>query len=183
VLKILFLDTETRSRTDISAGTDRYTRDAQCRIVTYVPETGPAKIYLPFQTGVIPRDLYDPLMDPETILVAHNAVFDRLILDRSLHVRTQLSRWFCTMACASAHGLPGSLEALGKVCGLSEDEAKLTDDKGLIHTFCVPQAATGKFIEPHEAPLEWDRFCRYAIRDTEALRAIYYKMPKHNYGY
>ena len=182
-MKLLFLDTETRSRTDISAGTDRYTRDAKGLILTYAHETGPAKIWLPIFNEVMQNDLRHSLADPETTLVAHNAAFDRLILDRSLNIRTALSRWFCTMACASAHGLPGSLEALGKVCGLSEDEAKLTDDKGLIHTFCVPQAATGKFIEPHEAPVEWDRFCKYAIRDTEALRAIYYKMPKHNYGY
>ena len=50
---------------------------------------------------------------------------------------------------------PGSLEALGKVCGLNEDEGKLVDDKGLIDTFCVPQPATGKFIEPEDAPEEW----------------------------
>ena len=47
MLKILFLDTETRSRVDISAGTDRYTRAAECIIVTYAFETGPAQIWLP----------------------------------------------------------------------------------------------------------------------------------------
>jgi DNA polymerase len=85
------------------------------------------------------------------------------------------------MAMASAHGLPGSLEGLGKVCGLNEDEAKLVDDKGLINTFCVPQPATGKFIEPEEKPEEWARFCAYAIRDTEALRTIYSRLPQANY--
>jgi len=182
VLKILFLDSETRSRTDISAGTDRYTRDAQCMIVTYAFATGPAKIYIPLQSGVIPRDLYDALMDPEFLIVAHNAAFDRLILQRSLKISTPVSRWRCTMAGASAHGLPGSLEALGKVCMLTEDEGKLVDDKGLIQTFCCPQPATGKFIEPEDAPVEWARFCAYAIRDTEALRTIFNRMPQVNYA-
>jgi DNA polymerase len=182
VLKILFLDTETRSRTDISAGTDRYTRDAQCMIVTYAFATGPAKIYIPLQSGVIPRDLYDALMDPEFLIIAHNAAFDRLILQRSLKISTPVSRWRCTMAAASAHGLPGSLESLGKVCMLTEDEGKLVDDKGLIQTFCCPQPATGNFIEPEDAPIEWARFCNYAIRDTEALRTIFNRMPQVNYG-
>jgi DNA polymerase len=86
------------------------------------------------------------------------------------------------MAGASAHGLPGSLEGLGKVCGLNEYEAKLVDDKGLIQTFCCPQPATGQFIEPEDAPVEWARFCAYAIRDTEALRAIFNRMPQVNYA-
>ena len=180
-VKLLFLDTETRSRTDISAGTDRYTRAAECRIVTYAFATGEAKIWLPFQDPIQPRDLADALTDPEFLIVAHNAAFDRLVLARSLHLVTPISRWRCTMAGASAHGLPGSLDALGKVCGLTADEGKLVDDAALIDTFCVPQPATGKFIEPEDKPEEWARFCAYAIRDTEALRTLFNRMPQVNY--
>jgi hypothetical protein len=180
-VKILWLDTETRSRIDISAGTDRYTRAAECIIVTYAFATDPAKIWLP-RVEPIPRDLADALADPEFLLIAHNSAFDRLILQRALKISTPVSRWRCTMACASAHGLPGSLEALGRVCMLTADEGKLVDDKGLIQTFCVPQPSTGKFIEPHEATIEWARFCAYAIRDTEALRSIFNRMPQVNYA-
>jgi DNA polymerase bacteriophage-type len=182
VIKIIFLDTETRSRTDISAGTDRYTRDAECRIVTYAFVTGPAKIWFPFIDPLPPRDLMDALNDPEFLILAHNAAFDRLILWRALGISTPVSRWRCTMAGARAHGLPGSLEALGNVCGLSAEEGKLVDDKGLIQTFCCPQPATGKFIEPEDAPIEWARFCAYAIRDTEALRTLFNRMPQVNYA-
>src|ERR1700733_13405579 len=181
MLKILFLDTETRSRLDISVGTDRYTRAAECRIVTYAFVTGPAKIWLPY-CQPIPQDLKDALDDPEFLILAHNAVFDRLILARALKLVTPVSRWRCTMAAASAHGLPGSLESLGKVCGLSEDEGKLVDDKKLIDTFCSIQPATGKFVEPEDAPEAWQRFCNYAIRDTEALRTIFNRMPQSNYA-
>lgn len=181
MLKILFLDTETRSRLDISVGTDRYTRAAECRIVTYAFATGPAKIWLPY-CQPIPQDLKDALDDPEFLILAHNAAFDRLILARALKIVTGVARWRCTMAGASAHGLPGSLEALGTVCMLSADQGKLTDDKGLIHTFCEPQPTTGEFIEPEDAPEEWQRFCNYAIRDTEALRTIFNRMPQANYA-
>ena len=82
---------------------------------------------------------------------------------------------------AYAHGLPGSLEVLGIVCGLPRDQQKLVEDGKLIDTFCVPQAATGQFIEPWEMPREWERFCLYAVRDTDALREIYKRLPTHNY--
>jgi len=181
VLKLLFLDSETRSRTDISAGTDRYTRDAECIIVTYAFATGPAKIWFPRVDPIPPADLMAAVQDPTVFFVAHNSAFDRLVFSRCLGINIPLARFRCTMAAASAHGLPGSLEGLGKVCGLNEDEAKLVDDKGLINTFCVPQAATDKFIEPEDAPVEWARFCAYAIRDTEALRTLFNRMPQVNY--
>jgi DNA polymerase len=120
VLNILYLDTETRSRVDISAGTDRYTRAAECIIVTYAFVTGPAKIWLP-RIEPIPADLQEHLNDPNALLIAHNAAFDRLILQRALKINTGVARWRCTMAGASAHGLPGSLESLGKVCMLTAD--------------------------------------------------------------
>ena len=97
MLKLLFLDTETRSRLDISVGTDRYTRVAECRIVTYAFVTEPAKLWLPY-CHPIPQDLKDALSDPEFLILAHNAVFDRLILARALKLVTSVSRWRCTMA-------------------------------------------------------------------------------------
>jgi DNA polymerase bacteriophage-type len=149
--------------------------------VTYAFATGPAKIWLPY-CQPIPQDLKDALDDPEFLILAHNAAFDRLILARALKLVTGVARWRCTMAGASAHGLPGSLESLGKVCMLTADEGKLTDDKGLIHTFCEPNPITGEFNEPEDFPVEWARFCAYAIRDTEALRSIFNRMPAVNYA-
>lgn len=193
-MKFCFTDTETRSRTDISLGNDLYTRDAKCMIVTYarslcmplsngqlVWSDSPAHIWEPWHEPSAPADFIDAVIDPEVIFVAHNAAFDRNILRRCLQVEIPVERWWCTMAQANAHGLSGSLGTLGETCGLSEDQRKLVDDASLIDTFCVPQAATGKFIEPWELPDEWKRFCRYAVRDTETLRAIFKRLPQHNY--
>lgn len=177
----LFLDTETRSRVDISEGTDLYTRAAECLIVTYAFESGPARIWEPWKDPIPPADLWGALQDPSVTLVAHNAAFDRLIMLRALHMDIPVERWECTMARANAHGFPGSLEQLGQICGLPEDKQKLVEDGKLIDTFCVPQRATGRFVQPEEMPNEWARFCNYALRDTEALRAIYGALPRHNY--
>jgi DNA polymerase len=180
-LKKLFLDTETRSETDISLGTDLYTRDARCMIVTYAIDDAPVQIWEPWKDPTVPASLLQHVDDQNVLFIAHNAAFDRLILQRCLNINVPLERWRCTMAQACAHGLPGSLEVLGVVCGLPLDQQKLVDDKGLIDTFCVPQPALGRFIEPTEKPDEWQRFCRYAIRDTDTLRAIYKRLPAVNY--
>jgi DNA polymerase len=180
-IRLLFIDTETRSRTDIGEGTDLYTRDAECLIVTWAWAQGPARIWQPWQDPIMPQELWDGLHDASVTLIAHNAAFDRLILQRALKVFTPADRWQCTMAQANAHGFPGSLAMLGQVCGLPPDQQKLVEDGKLIDTFCVPQRATDRFIEPEEMPREWERFCNYAIRDTEVLRSIYERLPSHNY--
>jgi DNA polymerase len=191
VTKYCFLDTETRSATDISLGNDLYTRDAECLIVTHAYsgfEDGkwydkPTQIWEPWQDPMIAPDLQARIDDPHVIFVAHNAVFDRNILLRALGIRIPVERFMCTRAMAYAHGLPGSLEALGRVLGLAEDQAKIVgDDYKLIDTFCCPQGATGKFIQPYEAPDAWKRFCTYAIRDTDALREIFKRLPTANYS-
>ena len=188
-MKFCFLDTETRSRTDIGLGNDLYTRDAKCMIVTYAPSVfdgykwtdTPTQIWEPWQDPLIPSSLRIAIEDGDVIFVAHNAVFDRFILLRALSIRIALKRWRCTRAQAYSAGLPGSLELLGIVVGLPEDQQKLVDDSKLIHTFCVPQGATDRFIEPWERPDDWRRFCNYAIRDTDALREIYKRLPSCNY--
>lgn len=189
-MKFCFFDTETRSRTDIGLGNDLYTRDARCLIVTYAMSTleggrwldSPTQIWQPWNDPAIPADFQAAIDDPQVVFVAHNAVFDRFILLRCLGIRIALRRWMCTRAMAYSHGLPGSLEMLGVVCGLDADHKKLIEDKKLIDTFCVPQMATNRFIEPWEMPREWERFCLYAIRDTDALREIYRRLPTHNYS-
>lgn len=180
--RICFTDTETFSEVPISAGTDLYTRAAECMIVTYAIDEAPTKIWQPWEPcgDDMPLDLQECIADPATLFVAHKAEFDFNIYERALRIETDRRRWRCTMAQAYAHGLPGSIETLGAVLGLPIDQQKLVDDKALIHTFCERQKS-GRRIWPTDAPVEWERFCRYAIRDTDALREIYRRLPKHNY--
>lgn len=181
-MKRLWLDTETRSRVDISLGTDLYTRSAECMIVTYAFESEPVQIWEPWKDPIPPADLYGHLRDPHVLVIALNAAFDRLILLRSVGISVDVPRWRCAMAQGNSHGLPGSLENLGAACDLPEHLRKLvSDDHKLIDTFCMPQRATNKFIEPWERPDDWKRFCEYAVRDTESLRAISLALPTANY--
>jgi DNA polymerase len=177
-----YYDTETRSKTDISLGLDLYTRDAECLIVTFAIDDASTQIWQPWCEPAIPADFQRAIDDPDMIFVAHNAAFDIMILQRCLNIHVPLERFRCTRAQAYSHGLPGSLETLGKVLGLAEDQAKIVgDDYKLIDTFCCPQGTTGQFIQPGDAPDAWKRFCTYAIRDTDALREIYKRLPTANY--
>lgn len=180
-MRVVFTDTETFCEVPISAGTDLYSRACECMIVTYAFDDQPTKIWEPWKDPLIPDDLADAIDDPQCLFIAHKAEFDYNVYRRALKIHINRKRWRCTMAQAYAHGLPGSVETLGAVLGLPPDYQKLVEDKALIHTFCHPQKGSGKRIMPTDAPEEWDRFCRYAIRDTDALREIYRRMPKHNY--
>lgn len=174
-----WIDTETRSRTPIRDGLDKYTRDAQCFIVTYKIDGGPTRIWFPMQDPAVPADLQQAIDDDKCIFVAHKAGFDVRILKRCLDIWVRLGRWRCTQAKAYAAGLPGSLESVGIALGLQADQAKLVDDGQLIHVFCEPH--DGKFTEPEDEPEKWARFCAYAIRDTDALCEIDKRLPNHNF--
>lgn len=175
-----FLDTETRSRTPIEHGTDKYTRDAECTIVTWAKDREPVQLWDRLSDPIMPQALEEILLDDSEPLVAHSAKFDFNIVLRSLKIRTRFSRWICTQAQAYSHGLPGSLEMLGVVLGLPLDQQKLVDDAKLIHVFCEPDRG-GAWVEPWMQPEAWARFCNYAVRDTESLREIFLRLPSHNF--
>lgn len=179
--RICFYDTEDYCDVPISAGTDLYTRSAECLIVTYALDEQPTQLWEPWKDKVVPADFQAALDDPECLFIAHKSEFDFNILERALGIFIDRRRTRCTMAQAYSCGLPGSIGSLGAVLGIPEDLRKLVDDGKLIHTFCVPQKGDKKRIMPYDAPEDWERFCRYAVRDTDTLREIYRRLPKHNY--
>jgi DNA polymerase bacteriophage-type len=190
LLKFCFCDTETRSAVDISAGLDLYSRAAEVRIVTYAMSAfdgtqwrdTPVQLWEPWDDPRTPTDLANAIFDPGGIFVAHNAVFDRLVLLRSLKIRVALDRWRCAREMAYSCGLPGSLEILGVTAGLEVADQKRAQDKHLIDLFCSPNE-WGQYVEPWAAPEQWKQFCDYAVQDTHSLREIYKRLPAANYGY
>jgi len=175
----LFLDFETRCAVPIYDGNDLYTRAAEPIIATWAVDDGPVHTWDILARSNMPAVLYDFLDDGDTMIIAHNAQFDRNVLKYGLHWPTSVERWRCTSAQARAHGLPGALDTLGHVLGLDNEHAKL-DGHEFIRLFCIP-TADGFYVQPHDRPAEWAGFLEYAARDTEALREIYRRLPAHNY--
>lgn len=182
--EILFYDSETYSEVDIRKGTDNYARSAEIMLHQYALNDGPVQYFDATTGDRMPAFLEDKLLDDRVLKVAHNASFDRQVL---LHngFDIPLSAWYCTMAQALAHSLPGGLDKLCEIFNIAEDKAKIKDGKALIQLFCKPRPKKQKLRratrETH--PDEWARFIEYGVNDIEAMREVHRKMPKWNYPY
>jgi DNA polymerase bacteriophage-type len=178
----IYFDFESRSPSPIRWGLDNYMRDARALILAWAADDGPVQCW---DFTKAPGDIPTTFKHPEVTLIAHNAQFDRRILERLFGCHIPLERFRCTQAQAYAHGLPGSLETLGEVLGIKLK--KLTGDDGhkLMLFFCVPRSimksGTPLWNEPADHPEKWERFKAYAIRDVEALREVHRKLPTWNF--
>lgn len=202
----LWLDTETFSEVDIKVGLDNYSRHAKITLFMYALNDGPVQIWDRTETLTVPLDLQRYLDDESILLIAHNAQFDRKVMETN-GFPTKLERWRCTMAMAMAHSLPGGLDKLCDIFGIGEDKAKLKDGKQLVLLFCKPQTFKFPFRKEDYAtpkewrdaraaakeawqgratrlthPAEWARFKQYGINDVVSMREVMKKMPKWNYG-
>lgn len=202
-MSTLYLDLETYSEADLSScGAYVYARHPSTEVLlfAYALDNAPVRLWDCMADPDMPDDLARHLADPDVVLVAHNAQFDRWVIEHVLRIRPALTRWRCTMAKAYTVGLPGKLEQLGAALGLADDLQKLREGARLIRLFSVPQRprirrrqdetqeefearyaeqTTRATAETH--PEDWERFREYAIRDVESLREIDRRLPGWNY--
>ena len=184
----VYADTETFCELSLKTrGSYRYAEDAEIMIFTYAFDDGPVKLWDCTKDKRMPTDLRDAFDDPDALFVFHNGGgFDRLVIQYDLKIILPPERIHDTMARAFSHGFPGSLDLLCDVLRVPVSKAKDKDGKRLINLFCSPRRAeqTLRRATPQTHPLEWEKFCRYAMLDIEAMRYIDGKMPLWNYtGY
>ena len=109
--------------------------------------------------------------------VAHNAgsfealLWDTILVPRYGWPRIGLDQWRCTMATASALGLPASLDKLGEALDLVVKKDKI--GKSLIQFFCIPRRnradeAGANFNEPFDHPEKFEQFRAYCDDDVRA---------------
>lgn len=182
----VWIDLETYNTRDIkTAGTYEYARTCEILLTPYAIDDGPVVVWDNTAIDETPDDLDEAFKNSETMFVAHNAMFDRNVLKNSWLApasATRPDRWRCTMVKGLLHGFTGSLDAIGKSLGLTEDKAKISDGRKLINRFCKPAPSNHKADrytrETH--PEEWSRFIEYAKRDVEAMREIDRLLPEWN---
>ena len=180
---MLYLDFETyNAEKDLSAGTYEYARTCEVLIGTYAFDDGPVQLWDATRDPEMPRDLREALDDETVLLTAHHALFDRNVAKYALKIKTAVHRWRCTMVKAYAHGLPGSLDQIGRILGLGSDKQKIQTGKRYIQRFCKPAPSNHKADrytrETH--PEEWAGFCDYGIQDIVAMREIDKRLPEWN---
>ncbi len=182
--RILFLDTETFSATDIKgAGLYRYMEDPafEVMLLPYAWNDEPVRVldlFDPADRAELP-DIIAGLKDPDTLKVAHNAPFEREAYRQQFGFYQPPEEWLDTMVLCAMNGLPMSLEAAG--AALQLEEQKLKEGTLLINYFCKPCKPTiangGRTRNlPEHAPDKWERFKAYAGRDVETMRLIFRKL-------
>ena len=205
--RYLWWDCETYCETPIQSGTHRYAEGAEIMLVSWALDDGPVSVWDWTAGEPCPYDLMEALLDDEVLIVAHKSDFDRTVLRHvAPHLCPPLHRWRDSMVKALAHGLPGGLDKIGTILGLSAEDAKHQGGKEFINLFCKPQAfrhdltraqfaskkefdaavAAARDAWPgratrHTHPEKWEQFKAYAGNDIQAMRIIYRKLPKWNY--
>jgi hypothetical protein len=186
----LSVDLETYSDIDIKkCGLYKYTESPNFQIMLVAYSLGGQEVQC--------LDLFDAndalffntvfkemLLNPDTIITAHNANFEAVCLARHFNIpitREYVSKFRCSMIHALYCGYPASLDAVGKALGLPQDKQKLNTGKALIRYFCVPTKPTktngGRTRNlPHHDPERWNLFKQYCEQDVTAEMAIEAKL-------
>ena len=181
---MIYLDFETYNALDIRVvGTYKYVETCEILLMAYAFDDGPVQLWGATEGNPFPHKLFNRLLAGEHI-TAHNANFDRLVLEYAQCMPTDIKRWRCTMAKAYSLSLPGALGNLGAALGLSDDVRKIADGRKLIQRFCTPAPKNHKAdrYDRHSHPEEWERFKEYAKQDVEAMRHIDNLLPNWNYS-
>ena len=183
---ILFLDAETYSETDLTkTSVFRYVEDPtfEIQLLSYSFNGGNVITVDLAQGEKIPNEVIKAIYDKETLKVAHNANFERIVLSRFLGMKTGVylpcDGWYCTMVHALTLGLPASLANLSVVLKLKN--AKMNEGKDLIRFFAKPVAPTKKNDYrtrnyPHHDINKWNLYKEYNKYDVLAEIEVYNKL-------
>lgn len=188
-MSYLYLDFETFSEADLKkVGSYAYAEhpSTEVLICTYAFDDEPVQVWDCTDGSDMPSDLHRALrrlvkLNSRIKMVWHNgSMFDRLIMKHCWGFDIPVSNTIDTMIWAFRHALPGSLDALCEVLGVSADNAKDKRGKALIQRFSKPTPKNYKIrrytAETH--PDEWALFIKYAVSDITAMREVFHKLPR-----
>jgi DNA polymerase len=189
VRRYLYLDIETRSPVNLrKAGVYRYAENKWTQIIllSWAIDDGPLQTWYVCRGDPCPPDLREAILDPTTLLIAHNASFERVVLsvvggrcmpaDIVKQFRI-IARWDCTAARSCCLGLPRALEKVAEALHLSV--AKDMDGWRLMMRMCVPMG-----IAEDGSPVwleDWTSVHRlgvYCEQDVEVERQVDLKIPR-----
>ena len=179
----LWLDSETRSRVPIRQGNVKYSTAVEITMLQYAVDDGPVVIIDMLSKRDVNRRSHQlnalsiAILNADEVW-AHQAEFDRTMLEATKTLNIPESKWRCTAALARMHGLPGGLDKLCTIFNVPEQFAKLKG-KDIGALFWSPRK-DGTYNTPESHPEEWAQFLRYGGRDVEAMRYVWRKTPKWN---
>ena len=190
------IDIESRSACDLTkTGVYVYAEHPTTQIthVGYAPRGGIARMWLPLMPagwsamgttvdgrpvemfgGPMPGDLFDLVCDPETVWIAHNASFERIMLSgpagRAIGFPGSLRdvpRWVCTAAMAARLGLPRTLEGACRARGVAVQ--KDAEGHKLMLRMCKPDPKTGAWWGGEAEMIREGSYCAQDVYAESAL--------------
>lgn len=179
-----YYDSETFSETPISWGTYPYASTAELILAQFAIEDDEPEVWDITHSRAPPPRLVEAARDPQCVFVAHQAWFDYTVLKHDPVIPVPpIDRWWCTMAQALAHGLPGGLGFLSDIFKLPVEQSKMRGMKDLVKFFTTPRPKNQKLrratAETH--PEKWEQFVAYSRQDIPPLRKLHRVMPRWNY--
>lgn len=174
---ILYFDLETYSEVPINHGTHAYAAAAEVLLTSHAIDDGPVSV-----VEGIPHNFHMLIDLVDTIVFHSKDDFDRQVLAYQ-GIELPVEKIENTSVQALSHGLPGGLEKLCAIFGLTADQSKDKAGKQLIQLFCKPPPKNAKRgrATKHTHPIEWQRFVDYAGQDIVAMRHLHKKLPRVNY--
>lgn len=172
----LHIDFETRSTVDLrKAGVYRYAEDPSTEVILacWAVDDEPVQTWF---LGEHAEDLFAHLRNPDCIVVAHNAGFERAMLTYILGPRfgwpiPALERWDDTAARAARQSLPRSLDGAAQAFGLAV--TKDVEGQRLMMRMCRPRSiaedGTVTWWADRERML---RLAQYCATDVEVEREL-----------
>lgn len=182
--RLCFFDCETFSPIDINRGSHRYAEEVEIMIWAWAFDNDPVSVWDATDGSDMPWELANAFPDPNTIFVIHNSSFDRVQLEYGAGIILPVERIHDTLVQARTLGLPGALGTLCDVMKIPADKSKDKRGKQLINLFCKPRPQNSTLRRATNAthPEEWKQFIDYAKLDIEAMRELYRRLPRWNYG-
>ncbi len=140
------------------------------------------------EESVFIREIRKAAADPNVLIKAFNAPFERIISREVLGIDIPIERWRCVMVHAYSLGFMGGLAGVGQQLGIPQDKQKLDTRVRLIPKFSQPAPKNHKAdrYTKHNAPEDWREFCEYNRQDTVAEREVdlllsRYPMPEREW--
>jgi DNA polymerase len=183
--KKIYLDFETRCELDLKkVGAYKYTKHPSCEIIcgAYAIEGGPVETF----GNWVPKELNSKILSREYQVVAHNAFFEKCVLENIVYQAGLSPKKFNdTAARAAVCALPRSLE--GVALALNLTTKKDMDGNRLIKKFCKPTKAWTVWALKPEGPepkkwhddfLELMSIYDYCSTDVVVMRLVDKALPE-----
>lgn len=186
----LHLDFETYSEVDIKrAGAYKYAMhpSTEALMLGFAHGSMAPQVWDITQRKDMPEFLAACLHDPDTLIFAFNATFERLILKYCLYIDIPPERFRCVQVRGYGLAFTGSLDNMATQFNLG-----ITKDprgQALINRFSKPQPANHKVRRwtAENDPEGWEEFKSYCAQDVEVERKLWkkcepYHFPEHEWS-